>query len=99
MAQPVIFTFYGSVGIDKATGAKLIGDQLNHVWSETKMIYYRPNVRGVTMKFDHELTLWEEMLKKIDSVEEKKTGYDLSDCSLTFPMMPCVPSSIQQRYF
>lgn len=32
------------------------------------MLYYRPNVRGATMKFDHELTIWEEILKKIEGV-------------------------------
>ena len=47
------------IAIDKTTGNKLIGEQFGQIWDETKMIYYRPNVRGATMKFDNEMTLWE----------------------------------------
>lgn len=51
------------------------------------------------MKFDHEMTLWEEILKRIEGVEEKKSGFDLFDFSLTFPFLPCMPQAVIARYF
>jgi actin-related protein len=76
-----------------------MGEQFGQIWDETKMIYYRPNVRGATMKFDHEMTLWEEILKRVEGVEERKSGFDLFDFSLTFPLLPCMPQSVLARYF
>jgi len=51
------------------------------------------------MKFDHEMTLWEEIFKRVEGVEERKSGFDLFDFSLTFPVLPCLPKAVLARNF
>lgn len=44
--------WHNLLAIDRKTGSKLMGDDIIRIWDETKVVYERPNVRGVTVKFD-----------------------------------------------
>lgn len=48
--QPSI-TNLNCIAIDRSTGNKIFGTQLENIFDETKLIYEKNNVRGVTVKF------------------------------------------------
>lgn len=48
--QPSI-TYLNCIAIDRSSGNKLFGSQLENIFDESKLIYEKNNVRGVTVKF------------------------------------------------
>lgn len=48
--QPQI-NYLNCIAIDRGTGNKLYGTQLDNIFDETKLIYEKNNTRGVTVKF------------------------------------------------
>lgn len=51
-ASPVpSFNYLNCIAIDRTNGNKLYGSQLDNIFDETKLIYEKNNVRGVTVKF------------------------------------------------
>ena len=48
--QPA-FNYLNCIAIDRSSGSKLFGSQLENMFDETKLIYEKNNVRGVTVKF------------------------------------------------
>ena len=44
-------TYLNCIAIDRSTGTKLSGHQLDSILDESKLIYEKNNVRGVTVKF------------------------------------------------
>lgn len=51
-ASPVpSLNYLNCIAIDRSTGSKLYGAQLDNIFDETKLIYEKNNVRGVTVKF------------------------------------------------
>ena len=93
-------SWHNLIAIDKKTGHKLMGDDIIRIWDETKVVYEKPNVRGVTVKFDQEMNLWEEMFNNLDYLkqEQRNFGMDLSDYSMTLPLLPHRPRQILERY-
>ena len=43
--------YLNCIAIDRSTGNKLMGNQLDNILDESKLIYEKNNVRGVTVKF------------------------------------------------
>ena len=40
------------IAIDRNTGNKIFGPQLENILDETKLIYEKNNIRGVTVRFE-----------------------------------------------
>jgi hypothetical protein len=45
------FTYDNFIAIDRTTGNKIFGPNLENILDETKLIYEKNNVRGVTVRF------------------------------------------------
>lgn len=45
------FVYDNFIAIDRNTGNKIFGPQLENILDETKLIYEKNNIRGVTVRF------------------------------------------------
>lgn len=46
------FVYDNFIAIDRNTGNKIFGPQLENILDETKLIYEKNNIRGVTVRFE-----------------------------------------------
>lgn len=46
------FIYDNFIAIDRNTGSKIFGPALDNILDETKLIYEKNNVRGVTVRFE-----------------------------------------------
>jgi len=46
-----LFNYDNFIAIDRQSGNKIWGSQLDSILDETKLIYEKNNIRGVTVKF------------------------------------------------
>lgn len=46
------FVYDNFIAIDRNTGNKIFGPQLENILEETKLIYEKNNIRGVTVRFE-----------------------------------------------
>jgi len=47
------FNYDNFIAIDRQSGNKIWGSQLDSIMDETKLIYEKNNIRGVTVKFEY----------------------------------------------
>jgi actin-related protein len=51
------FVYDNFIAIDRTSGSKIFGPSLEGVLDETKLIYEKNNVRGVTVRFEAYVTM------------------------------------------
>ena len=74
-ASPVPnFNYLNCIAIDRTSGNKLYGSQLDNLFDETKLIYEKNNIRGVTVKFETYVTMIDELMAKME-MPKKTTGF------------------------
>ncbi|EGR32566.1 hypothetical protein IMG5_077470 [Ichthyophthirius multifiliis] len=76
-------------------GNLLYGEQLNNYLDESNLIYIKPQVRGVTVDWDHEIHLLEKMLDDLTGFEQKQN--ELASYSISYIYNPCMPEKVRQR--
>ena len=68
------FNYLNCMAIDRSSGSKLYGSQLENIFDETKLIYEKNNVRGVTVKFEAYVTMIDDLMAKME-MPKKTTGF------------------------
>ena len=97
-ASPVpSLNYLNCIAIDRSTGSKLYGAQLDNIFDETKLIYEKNNVRGVTVKFETYVTMIDELMARME-MPKKTTGFFCEGYSMTLPLLPYHPKKIMERY-
>ena len=94
--QPT-FNYLNCIAIDRSSGNKLFGSQLENMFDETKLIYEKNNVRGVTVKFEPYVTMIDDLMAKME-MPKKTTGFFCEGYSMTLPLLPYHPRKIMERY-
>lgn len=89
--------FLNCIAIDRSTGNKLYGPQLENIFDETKLIYEKNNVRGVTVKFEPYVTMIDDLMARME-MPKKTTGYFCEGYSMTLPLLPYHPRKVMERY-
>jgi actin-related protein 6 len=67
----------------------MLGEKLDEIYIERDYSYTKPLVRGMLMNFDHELQIWDEMLKRTMKLDENNLSFGkLRDymLNITFPV-------------
>jgi actin-related protein len=97
-ASPIpSLNYLNCIAIDRSTGSKLYGAQLDNIFDETKLIYEKNNVRGVTVKFETYVTMIDELMARME-MPKKTTGFFCEGYSMTLPLLPYHPKKIMERY-
>lgn len=92
-----LFVYDNFIAIDRQSGNKIWGSQLDSILDETKLIYEKNNVRGVTVKFEHYVTMLDELMAKME-MPKKTTGFYCEDFTITHPILPYHPRKIMERH-
>jgi actin-related protein len=91
------FVYDNFIAIDRTNGNKIFGPQLESIFDETKLIYEKNNVRGVTVRFEAYVNMLDELMAKLE-MPKKTTGFYCEDYSVTMPILPYHPRSIMERH-
>ena len=91
------FTYDNFIAIDRNSGNKIFGSALDTVLDETKLIYEKNNVRGVTVRFEAYLSMLDELMAKLE-MPKKTTGFFCEDFSMTLPTLPYHPRKVMERH-
>ena len=59
------FIYDNFIAIDRTSGNKIFGPQLDGILDETKLIYEKNNVRGVTVRFEAYVNMLDELMAKL----------------------------------
>ena len=74
-ASPVpVLTYDNFIAIDRSTGSKVFGPSLEQMLDETKLIYEKNNIRGVTVRFEAYITMLDELMNRME-MPRKTTGF------------------------
>lgn len=65
-ASPVpSFIYDNFIAIDRTNGNKIFGPALDSIFDETKLIYEKNNVRGVTVRFEAYVNMLDDLMAKL----------------------------------
>jgi hypothetical protein len=92
-----IHNYDNFIAIDRQSGTKVWGSQLDSILDETKLIYEKNNIRGVTVKFEHYVNMLDELMAKME-MPKKTTGFYCEDFTMTHPILPYQPRKIMERH-
>jgi actin-related protein len=68
------FIYDNYIAIDRNSGNKIFGPSLEAILDETKLIYEKNNIRGVTVRFEAYLTMLDDLMAKLE-MPKKTTGF------------------------
>ena len=85
------------MAIDRNTGNKIFGPALDSIIDETKLIYEKNNVRGVTVRFESYLSMLDDLMARLE-MPKKTTGFYCEDFSMTLPILPFHPRKVMERH-
>lgn len=97
-ASPVpVLTYDNFIAIDRSSGNKVFGPPLEQMLDETKLIYEKNNIRGVTVRFEAYITMLDELMSRME-MPRKTTGFYCEDYSITLPILPYHPRKVMERH-
>jgi len=91
------FIYDNFIAIDLNSGNKVFGSALDTILDETKLIYEKNNIRGVTVRFEAYLSMLDELMAKLE-MPKKTTGFFCEDFSMTLPVLPYHPRKVMERH-
>lgn len=91
------FIYDNFIAIDRNSGNKVFGSALDTILDETKLIYEKNNIRGVTVRFEAYLSMLDELMAKLE-MPKKTTGFFCEDFSMTLPVLPYHPRKVMERH-
>ena len=91
------FVYDNFIAIDRNTGSKIFGPALDGILDETKLIYEKNNVRGVTVRFESYVNMLDELMARLE-MPKKTTGFYCEDFSMTLPILPYHPRKVMERH-
>ena len=68
------FIYDNFIAIDRNSGNKIFGPSLDAILDETKLIYEKNNIRGVTVRFEAYLSMLDDLMARL-SMPKKTTGF------------------------
>lgn len=89
--------FDNFIAIDRNSGNKIFGPTLENTLDETKLIYEKNNVRGVTVRFEAYVNMLDDLMARLD-MPKKTTGFYCEDYSMTMPILPYHPRKVMERH-
>ena len=92
-----VLNYDNFIAIDRQSGNKIWGTQLDSIMDETKLIYQKNNIRGVTVKFQSYVTMLDQLMAKME-MPKKTTGFYCEDYTITHPILPFHPRKIMERH-
>jgi len=91
------FIYDNFIAIDRNSSNKVFGSALDTILDETKLIYEKNNIRGVTVRFEAYLSMLDELMAKLE-MPKKTTGFFCEDFSMTLPVLPYHPRKVMERH-
>ena len=85
------------MAIDRNSGNKIFGPSLDAILDETKLIYEKNNIRGVTVRFEAYLTMLDDLMARLE-MPKKTTGFYCEDFTMTLPILPFHPRKVMERH-
>ena len=85
--------FDNFIAIDRGNGNKIFGPSLDAILDETKLIYEKNNIRGVTVRFEAYLTMLDDLMARLE-MPKKTTGFYCEDFTMTLPVLPFHPRKV-----
>ena len=59
------FIYDNFIAIDRNSGNKIFGPSLDAILDETKLIYEKNNIRGVTVRFEAYLSMLDDLMARL----------------------------------
>jgi len=85
------------LALDKRSGTLLYGKALDTLLDESYYKYMKPQTRGVIVHYENEILLMEEILQKLNEINETKNSFN--SCSITTTLQMFTPEKVKERLF